>query len=148
MSSDMGAGPRIERLPRNYSTILTTIHAAAEGTHLTAQEVFERARRAQPRIGFATVHRALARLYELGYVNKVDVPGATSAVYERTAEPHAHFRCTGCGTIEDVAFVLPADVLTTLGERYGLQIAAESTTFAGRCARCAAHEPEAFNAVR
>jgi Fe2+ or Zn2+ uptake regulation protein len=137
MSSDIDSGRLNARLPRNYSTILAAICDAAQGTHLSAHEVFERARVVQPRIGFATVHRALARLSELGYVNKVDVPGAGSAVYEQMATPHAHFRCTICGAINDVSFAIPTDVLAGLSERYGVRIAAESTTFTGACARCA-----------
>jgi Fe2+ or Zn2+ uptake regulation protein len=126
-----------ERLPRNYLTILDAVASAPRGEHLTAHEVFVRARTAQPKIGFATVHRALARLGELGHVHKVDVPGAASAVYERMAEPHAHFRCTRCGRIQDVAFSVPHEMLTALAAQHQLEIAAESTTFAGCCAHCA-----------
>jgi Fe2+ or Zn2+ uptake regulation protein len=100
--------------------------------------VFLRARVPRPKLGFATVHRGLARLTELGYVGKVDVPGAASAVYERAAGPHAHFRCTICGSLRDIDFTLPAELLAVLAARHGLQIAADSTTFAGRCADCAA----------
>jgi len=117
--------------------ILNAIRDVATGTHLTAQDVYACARATQPKIGFATVHRGLARLNELGYVLKVDVPGATSAVYERAASPHAHFRCTRCGGIQDVEFTVPNELLVRLAARHGVQIAAESTTFAGCCANCA-----------
>ena len=138
MSSDLRRVRAAERLPTNYLTILDAISSVAPGTHLSAQDVFARARVVQPKLGFATVHRALARLSELGYVAKLEIAGAGSAVYERAALPHAHFRCVACGDIRDVEFSVPGELIAALAERHGLQIQAESTTFAGRCAACAA----------
>jgi Fe2+ or Zn2+ uptake regulation protein len=138
MSSDFCRDHAAERLPVNYRTILDAINGAQPGTHLSAQDVFARARAVQPKLGFATVHRALARLSELSYIAKLDLPGVGSAVYERAARPHAHFRCVACGDIRDVDFTVPNDLVAALAERYGVRIAAESTTFAGRCATCAA----------
>jgi Fur family ferric uptake transcriptional regulator len=138
VSSDVSRAGAALRLPRNYWTILQTIRDVGSGTHLTAQQVYELARKALPRLGFATVHRGLGRLHELGYVLKVDVPGAASAVYECAAAPHAHFLCTGCGSIDDIAFRVPQEMLVQLAEQHCVQIAAESTTFAGRCAACRA----------
>jgi Fe2+ or Zn2+ uptake regulation protein len=138
MSSDFGRVPAAQRLPANYTTILDAINDTPPGTHLSAQDVFARARAMQPKLGFATVHRALARLSELSYIAKLDIPGAGSAVYERAVRPHAHFRCVACGDIRDVDFTVPQDLMAALAARHGVHIAAESTTFAGRCAACAA----------
>lgn len=140
-SGFVGGGSSGERLPANYIKILDAIRGVDAGTHLSAQDVYALARRVQPRLGFATVHRALARLSELGHIAKVDVPGSASAVYERTAEPHAHFRCIACGTIRDVDFSVPQELIAALADRHGFQIAAEATTFAGYCAACAAGAP-------
>jgi len=140
MSSDFCRVQAAGRLPANYLTILDAINGAPPGTHLSAQDVFARARAVRPKLGFATVHRALARLSELSYIAKLDIPGAAWAVYERAAGPHAHFRCLTCGNIRDVDFTVPHDLLAALGERHGVRIAAESTTFAGRCASCTAND--------
>lgn len=113
------------------------VRAAGCGRHLTAHEIWVRAREHAPRIGFATVHRGLTRLAELGAVLKIDVAGETSAVYEPAAQPHAHFRCTGCGALTDVDFAVPAETLRALAARYGIAIDREAVTFTGRCARCA-----------
>lgn len=123
-------------LPANYRQVLDVLEAAGAGHHLTAQDIWLRAREAQPRIGFATVHRGLIRLAELGMVMKIDVPGERSAVYEPLARPHAHFRCTGCGSIADLDFAVPAHTVRELAERYGLAIEHEAVTFTGRCKRC------------
>jgi Fur family ferric uptake transcriptional regulator len=127
-------------LPSNYRIILDVVTSLGPGSHVTA-DVYAQAKVSQPHIGFTTVHRGLARLHELGYILKLDVPGATSAIYEPAASPHAHFRCTACGHIDDIDFtVAPAD-LAALGSRHGVRIAAESVTFTGRCATCAESSP-------
>jgi Fe2+ or Zn2+ uptake regulation protein len=123
-------------LPQNYRTVLDVVEQAGPGTHLTAQEIWVRARSRAPRLGFATVHRALARLHALGTVMKIGVPGEASAVYEPAASAHAHFRCSGCGDISDFDYTVPARARRELAERHGVAIEHETVTFAGRCARC------------
>jgi Fe2+ or Zn2+ uptake regulation protein len=123
-------------LPPNYRTVLDVVEEAGPGSHLTAHEIWVRARVLRPRIGFATVHRGLIRLHESGAVMKIDVPGEASAVYEPPARPHAHFRCTGCGAITDLAYAVPAQTIRRLAERHGVAIEREAVTFTGRCVNC------------
>jgi Fur family ferric uptake transcriptional regulator len=126
----------VQGLPPNYLTVLDVVEDAGPGCHLTAQDIWARARALQPRIGFATVHRGLIRLHALGALMKIDIPGEASAVYEPTASSHAHFRCTGCGAISDLEFAVPAQTLRRLADRYGVAIEREAVTFTGRCANC------------
>lgn len=123
-------------LPPNYRTVLEVVEAAGPGSHLTAQTIWVRARVLQPRIGFATVHRGLIRLHELGAVMKIDVHGEASAVYEPAARPHAHFRCASCGVIDDLDYAVPKVALRALARRHGIAIDRETVTFSGRCAAC------------
>ncbi len=123
-------------LPPNYRTVLDVVEEAGPGSHLTAQQIWVRARARQARIGFATVHRGLIRLHELGAVLKIDVPGEASAVYEPAASPHAHFRCVGCGVLSDLDFAVPAQTVRELAERNEVRIDHETVTFTGRCKRC------------
>ncbi|MBV8749279.1 MAG: transcriptional repressor [Candidatus Eremiobacteraeota bacterium] len=125
-----------QELPPNYRTVLDVVEAAGPGSHLTAQEIWVRARALQPRIGFATVHRGLIRLHDLGAVMKIDVPGEASAVYEPAASPHAHFRCAVCGAIEDLDYAVPREAVDALSARHGIAIEQETVSFTGRCAAC------------
>jgi Fe2+ or Zn2+ uptake regulation protein len=133
----------VQRLPPNYRTVLDVVEDAGPGSHVTAQQIWVRARALQPRIGFATVHRALTRLHELGAVMKIDIPGEVSTVYEPAASQHAHFRCTGCGAITDLAYAVPAQTVRRLAERHGVAIEGEVVTFTGRCASCGLAEAPA-----
>ncbi len=130
MSSD-----EVTALPPNYRIVLDVVEHAGPGSHLTAHEIWLRARGTQPRIGFATVHRALIRLHEGGAVMKVDVPGGASTIYEPAAGPHAHFRCTVCGAVSDIDYAVPRATLRELGRRHGVAIDFEDVTFTGRCGR-------------
>ncbi len=131
MSSD-----EVAALPKNYRTVLNVVEQAGPGSHLSAHEIWVRARAVQPRIGFATVHRALIRLHGAAAVMKLDVPGGASTIYEPAASPHAHFRCTACGAIADVDYAVPAATVRELARRHGVAIDDEEVTFTGRCARC------------
>jgi Fe2+ or Zn2+ uptake regulation protein len=127
----------VRRLPANYQAVLDVVQAAGPGSHLSAQQIWERARAAKPRIGFATVHRGLARLHRAGSILKIELPGEASTLYEPAVHPHAHFRCTGCGALNDVDYEVPAAATDELGRRHRCTIDAASVYFSGRCAACA-----------
>ena len=101
-------------------------------------EIFALARERQPQIGFTTVYRALVRLRDEGLVWEVSLPGADAAYFERPAEPHAHFRCTACGKIDDVPVPFGDDAIARVAARLGAQVTSSSVALAGRCAACAA----------
>jgi Fe2+ or Zn2+ uptake regulation protein len=124
------------QLPANYRVILDVVNAFGAGRHATAQDVFLHARELRPGIGFTTVHRGLARLHELGYVLKLDISGEGSAMYEPATEPHAHFRCTGCGAVADVDYASDESTRADIEARHGVAIRSESITFTGLCAAC------------
>jgi Fe2+ or Zn2+ uptake regulation protein len=128
--------PSTPQLPANYRVVLEAVNEFGSGRHATAQDVFERARVLRPGIGFTTVHRGLARLHELGYVLKLDISGEGSAMYEPATETHAHFRCTGCGAVEDVDFACDPATRERLEASHGLAIRSESMTFTGLCRDC------------
>ncbi len=123
-------------LPKNHSLILDLIRESGRGQHLTAYDVLILARKRQPSIGLATVHRAVAQLHELGLIAKVEIPGQDGATYEPTAKPHAHFRCKRCGRVEDVEYALARRTLRDLAARNGFRIEGEQISFTGCCRNC------------
>jgi len=125
------------KIPANYRLVLDVVREYGAGRHASAIDVYQRARERRPGIGFTTVHRGLARLHELGLVLKLDISGEGSAMYEPATSPHAHFRCTACGAVEDVDYACDRAALDALEASRGLQITTESITFAGLCRPCA-----------
>jgi len=124
------------RLPKNYALLREIVRGVGRGRHQTASDIYLEARRRQPTIGLATVHRGLARLCELGEVAKIDVARGESAWYELPAPTHAHLLCERCNAVVDVDYATPPSALRSVAERAGVHIAGESLTFSGLCARC------------
>ena len=124
------------KLPKNYELIYEIVQASGIGRHLTPSDIFAKAHKRRPGIGFSTVYRGLERLCELGLVSELHVPGVGAATYEPSGPRHAHFRCSACGGIEDVAYAIPPRTLKTLALQHGFKIATERVTFEGRCAAC------------
>lgn len=123
-------------LPKNYRLIYDIVEKSGLGRHLRPAEIYMKALERRPGIGLTTVYRALERLRELGIVSELRVPGSDAAVYEPSGPRHAHFRCSECGAIEDVAYVVPARTVNALARQHGFQIENERVTFEGRCASC------------
>jgi Fur family ferric uptake transcriptional regulator len=124
-------------LPKNYRLVYEIVQASGIGRHLTQSEIYARARKRRPGIGFSTVYRSLNRLRDLGLVSELYVPGTDAATYEPAGPRHAHFRCSECGEIEDVPFVLPTRTIKGLAQKHGFEIDGERITFEGRCTACA-----------
>jgi len=124
------------RLPKNYSLVRETVREHGTGRHLTATDVHALARRRQPRIGYSTVYRALNRLASLGLVSEVLVPGAGVTYYESVADPHAHFRCTQCGRVDDLDYRLPKAAVARIAREHGFEISDALVNLAGRCSAC------------
>ncbi len=125
------------KLPKNYQLIHKIVEESGVGRHLRPSDIYAKALRRRPGIGFSTVYRGLERLRDLGLVSEVNVPGADATTYEPAAPPHAHFRCSSCGEIEDVAYAIPARTIKALATQHGFTIDSERVAFEGRCSACA-----------
>jgi Fur family transcriptional regulator, ferric uptake regulator len=130
------ASPEQPLLPKNYRLIYEIVQESGIGRHLTSSEIYAKALKRRPGIGFSTVYRGLERLRDLGLVSELHVPGADAATYEPSGPRHAHFRCSGCGEIEDVAYAIPSRTIKELALQHGFKIERERVTFEGRCATC------------
>jgi Fe2+ or Zn2+ uptake regulation protein len=131
ISPDAEAG-----LSKNHRLVYRIVLEQGVGTHLAMTQLFELARMRQPAIGFTTVYRALTRLRDAGLVAEINLPGAECAVYEPTAPPHAHFRCTGCGRVSDVPYTVADRVSAQLASETGFVIERSEVAFSGRCGAC------------
>ncbi len=98
-------------LPKNYQLIYDIVAESGIGRHLTPTDIYAKAVERRPGIGISTVYRGLERLRDLGLVSELQVPGLDAATYEPSGPRHAHFRCSDCGEIEDVAYAIPARTL-------------------------------------
>ncbi len=123
-------------MTKNHRLVLEVVREHGHGTHLSMSDVHTFARERQSRIGFTTVYRALARLRNEGLVSEIRLPGADAAYFEPAGPAHAHFLCSRCGAVRDVAYDLPASITDEIAVREGLDIRDVSLSFHGICAAC------------
>ena len=87
--------------------ILCEAHA-----HLTAEEIFIKAKSVMPDIALGTIYRNLGLLTKSGDILKIDVPDEASR-YDGNVIPHEHIACTVCGRVDDIEVEGIKELLTS-----------------------------------
>ena len=106
--------------------------------HPTVEQILTDLNTDLPIASKATVYSSLTALRKVGLVREVLLEEGVCR-YDANIEPHHHFLCTACGTIEDVDWdaVKPPE-LDRL--RPGLQVKRYEATIHGLCDRCSDSE--------
>ena len=78
--------------------------------HLTANEVFEYARRILPGISFATVYNSLRYLKHEGLIGEITF-GTGASRYDRNLGRHDHAICNACGKLVDLDLPIPTTLV-------------------------------------
>lgn len=107
------------------------LFAGTENGHLSAEEVFQRARVQLPELSRATVYNALGELAEAGLLGVVEGPGPRQ--FDANVLPHHHFRCRQCHTLHDIE---PEGVELSLRDP-GFEVERAHVLLEGLCPKCA-----------
>lgn len=91
-------------LTKQRQAILQVIRESDQ--HLTANQVFEDARRVLPGISFATVYNSLRYLKNEGLIGEVYF-GTGATRYDRKMDRHDHAICRLCGKLVDLDLPIP-----------------------------------------
>lgn len=125
------------RLTRQRRIILDLIDRTGE--HLDAEQIFQLARRQDPKINRVTVYRTLKLLKDWGLIDELDLMhfNGEQHYYEtRLKQEHAHIVCLRCGKVEEF-FGEPLQKLRRqIEEHFGFQILVARTEVGGYCAHC------------
>lgn len=124
-------------LTRQREAVLGVIRESEE--HLTASEIFERARRRLPSISYATVYNSLKYLRTAGLVSEVQFGNGASR-YDRETERHDHAICTDCGKLVDFDLKLSTELLRTAARRSQFKAESIHLTLRGICPDCRSPE--------
>jgi Fe2+ or Zn2+ uptake regulation protein len=95
-------------LTKQRQAVLDVIRQSED--HLTANEVFEDARRLLPTISFATVYNSLRYLKSEGLIGEVRF-AIDATRYDRTLTRHDHALCNKCGKLVDLDLPVPAELV-------------------------------------
>lgn len=110
---------------------------AADPTHPTAQELFERLRPALPTMSFATVYNTLDALASAGLCAALSLAPGPSR-FDPNMKPHHHAVCDRCGEVRDI----PSDgarapAARALPAAPGFEVRSVEQIYRGVCAPCA-----------
>ena len=120
-------------LTKQRRAVLRVIRESDE--HLTANEVFERARQLLPGIAFATVYNSLRYLKNEGLIGEVQF-GANCTRYDRTLKRHDHAICNDCGKLVDLELSIPDGLIKEAAKRSKFEPGSIEVTLRGLCPKC------------
>jgi Fur family ferric uptake transcriptional regulator len=129
------AGERVTR-----QRLLVADALASHGLQITAQDLYERLRRRQPRIGRATVFRTLEALVTAGVARRLEQDGHVYGYVACRPEHHHHLACDRCGRVEEIEEGYITPVAERVAADLGFTIDDARQDFYGLCAECRAAE--------
>ena len=103
--------------------------------HLTANEVFDDARRFLPGISFATVYNSLNYLKKEGLIGEIRF-GSDAKLYDRKLTDHDHAICNNCGKLVDLEISLPQELLEEAARCSKFKVKSIELTLRGLCPEC------------
>lgn len=124
-------------LTKQRQSVLRVIRGSEK--HLTANEVFEEARRLLPGISFATVYNSLRYLKNEGMIGEIRL-GADANLYDRKLTPHDHAICTKCSKLVDIEMEHPAELMGLAARYANFQPKSLEFTLRGICPECSETE--------
>lgn len=104
--------------------------------HLTAEEIYLKARESLPSIVLATVYNNLNALTGLRLIRRVRVFGEPDR-FDGTLQPHDHLVCDRCGKLADIEL---GDLLDDLEGRSGVDISSYELNIHYVCDECKAKD--------
>ena len=120
-------------LTRQRVVVLQVIRQEKE--HLTANEVFDKAKQLLPSISFATVYNSLRYLKDAGHIAEISF-GNGAARFDSMTLRHDHAICTKCGKLVDMQIELPAEIVN-FAERFSkFKLESIELTLRGLCPNC------------
>lgn len=120
-------------LTKQRRSVLRVIRESEK--HLTANEVFDDARRLLPGISFATVYNSLNYLKKEGLIGEIRF-GTDANLYDRNLTRHDHAVCNNCGKIVDLEMPHPSGLIEAAADRSKFKAESIELTLRGLCSEC------------
>jgi Fur family transcriptional regulator, peroxide stress response regulator len=120
-------------LTKQREVVLQVIRDAEE--HLTANEVFDKAKQLLPGISFATVYNSLRYLKDAGHIAEISFGNGASRFDSMTSR-HDHAICTKCGKLVDMELDLPVELVKLAAEYSKFKPESLELTLRGLCPNC------------
>jgi Fur family transcriptional regulator, peroxide stress response regulator len=120
-------------LTKQREVVLQVIRDEPE--HLTANEVFDKAKQILPGISFATVYNSLRYLKDEGLITEISF-GSGANRFDSKLTRHDHAICTKCGKLVDMELDLPAELVNRAADFSRFKPESLELTLRGLCPDC------------
>ena len=120
-------------LTKQRQAVLRAIRGSDK--HLTANEVFDDARRLLPGISFATVYNSLNYLKKEGLIGEIRF-GMDANRYDRKLTQHDHAICNNCGMMVDLELSIPVALIEEASALSKFDAESIELTLRGLCPEC------------
>ena len=121
-------------LTKQREVVLQVIRAAEH--HLTANEVFEEAKRLLPTISFATVYNSLRFLKEAGHIAELQFGFSGANRFDAKTNRHDHAICNRCGKLVDMDLEMPEELIELAAKFSKFKPESLELTLRGLCPEC------------
>lgn len=120
-------------LTRQREVVLQVIRENMD--HLTANEVFDKAKQLLPSISFATVYNSLRFLKDAGHIAEISFGNGASRFDSMTTR-HDHAICTVCGKLVDMELDIPVELVQSAAAFSRFKLESIEMTLRGICPDC------------
>ena len=117
--------------PQRYAVLDYLVRSQV---HPTAEQIRADLNRQFPRASRATVYNTLNALRDAGLIHEIFMDDSV-ARYDANIEPHHHFICRRCGTLEDIPLNAISEV-SHRGLKPGYSVEDYAVVMRGVCATC------------
>ena len=111
--------------------LIMDILSSSKG-HMTAEEIYMKARQIQPSIAVGTVYRNLGLMTDAGEIRRISILNAPDR-YDKTVLPHEHIICQKCGELSDISVL---NLKEYLEKQTGITILGYDLNLRHICEKC------------
>jgi Fur family ferric uptake transcriptional regulator len=117
--------------------LLISVLAGARGGHITATEIIDACRAADPQVIPSTVYRTLDVLEEIGLVRHGHGADGREEFHVQPLAEHGHLFCRRCGNSWEIDSAEAAPLVSRLARQRGFIVDLSHLSMSGLCAECA-----------
>lgn len=112
-----------------------------QGSHLTADEIYDAVRKRLPRISLSTVYHNLELLCDSGRIQMLEV-GCSRKHFDTDTSDHYHVRCARCGRVENIPIEPFSYLERALRGLSSYEVTGHKLELIGICPQCKRDERE------
>lgn len=127
------------RMTRQRRAILHVLETAKK--HLDANEILNRAKKADATVDRSTLYRTIDLLKRQGLIDELDlmhIKGEGHYYERKMGRDHIHMTCLGCGNVTEVVNEHFDSLKAQLGQDARFEIAVARLEIGGYCSKCRA----------